>query len=128
MIRVTSTMIKCSFRCFCSCNRGRLVSHYQKRNWSKIKKKYINFRNHRNSALSIVADTSSPVITEMDGKPISGRGYRPCFSRFLLNAQCPNEIEQWVTLLKSRSHAHMDYGKRVFFKDKHNLKSYLTLS
>ena len=58
----------------------------------EIKKKYINFRDHRNSALDIVADTSSPVITEMDGKPISGRGYRPCFKRFLLNVQCPNEI------------------------------------
>ena len=36
--------------------------------WSKIKKKYINFCDH------VVAGTSSPVITEMDGKPISGRG------------------------------------------------------
>ena len=59
---------------------------------SKIKEKYINFRDHRNSAIDIVADTSSPLITEMDGKPISGRGYRPCFKRFLLNVQCPNEI------------------------------------
>ena len=56
------------------------------------KKKYINLHDQRNSAIDIVADTSSPLITEMDGKPISGRGYRPCFNRFLLNVQCPNEI------------------------------------
>ena len=30
--------------------------------------------------MNIVADTISPVITEMNGKPISGRGY----NRFLL--------------------------------------------
>ena len=40
----------------------------------------------------IVADTSSPVITVMNGKPTSGRGYRRCFNWFLLNVQCPNEI------------------------------------
>ena len=56
------------------------------------KKKYINFRDHRNSAIDIVADTSSPLVTDMDGKPISGRGYRSSFSCFLLNVQCPNEI------------------------------------
>ena len=38
------------------------------------------------------ADTSSPVITEMDGKPISWKCYRHCFNHFLLNVQCPNEI------------------------------------
>ena len=53
---------------------------------------YINFRDHRNSAMDIVADTSRPLITEMDGKSISWRGYRPCFNRFLLNVHCPNEI------------------------------------
>ena len=42
--------------------------------------KYINFRDHQNSAIDIVADTSSPLITGMDGKPISERGYRPCFN------------------------------------------------
>ena len=36
------------------------------------KKKYINFHDRRNSAIDIVADTSSPLITEMNGKPISG--------------------------------------------------------
>ena len=36
------------------------------------KKKYINLHDQRNSAIDIVADTSSPLITEMDGKPISG--------------------------------------------------------
>ena len=51
----------------------------------------MNFRDHQNRAIDIVTDTSSPV-TEMDRKPISGRGYRPCFRRFLLNVQCPNEI------------------------------------
>ena len=30
------------------------------------KKKYINFRDHQNSTIDIVADTGSPVITEMD--------------------------------------------------------------
>ena len=45
---------------------------------------YINFRDHRNTATDIVADTSSPVITELDGEPISVRGNRPCFKRFLL--------------------------------------------
>ena len=62
-----------------------------------MKKKYINAHDHRNSAIDIVADTSSPVITKMDGKPISGKGYRPCFNRFLLNVQCPHEINQWLT-------------------------------
>ena len=42
--------------------------------------------------IDIVADTSSPVITEMDGKLISGRGYIPCFNHFHLNVQYPNEI------------------------------------
>ena len=37
---------------------------------SKIKEKCINFRDHRNSAIDIVADTSSPVIIQMDGKPV----------------------------------------------------------
>ena len=59
---------------------------------NKIKKKYINFRDHRNSLIDIVADISSPLITEMDGKLISERGYRPCFNCFLLNVQCPNEV------------------------------------
>ena len=58
----------------------------------KYIKKYIKFRDHRNSAIDIVADTSSPLITKMDGKPIPGRGYRPCFNGFLLNVQCPDEI------------------------------------
>ena len=58
----------------------------------KKKKKYMNFRDHRNSAIDIVADTSSPVITEMDGKLISVIGYRPFSNRFLLNVQCSNEI------------------------------------
>ena len=52
----------------------------------------MNFRDHRNSAIDIVADTSSPVITEMDGKLISVIGYRPFSNRFLLNVQCSNEI------------------------------------
>ena len=39
-----------------------------------MKKKYINAHDHRNSTIDIVADTSSPVITKMDGKPISERG------------------------------------------------------
>ena len=50
-----------------------------------MNKKYVNFRDHRNSATDIVADTSSTLITEMDGKPISRRGYRACFNRFFLN-------------------------------------------
>ena len=59
---------------------------------SKLKEKYINFRDHRNSAIDIVADTSSALITEMNGKPFSVRGYIPCFNRFVLNVQCHNEI------------------------------------
>ena len=59
---------------------------------SKIKEKYINFRDHRNSAIDIVADTSSPVTSEIERKPISVRGYRPCLNRFLLSVQCRNEI------------------------------------
>ena len=58
---------------------------------NKIKKKYINFGDHRNSAIDIV-DNSSPLISEIDAKPISGRGYRSCFNRFLLSGQYPNEI------------------------------------
>ena len=50
------------------------------------------FLDHRNRAIDIVADTSSSVITETDEKPISRKIYRPCFRRFLLNVQCPNEI------------------------------------
>ena len=65
MFRVTSTMIKCSCRCYCSRNRGRLALHNQSQNWSKIKKKYINLRDHQNSAIEIVADTSSPVINDI---------------------------------------------------------------
>ena len=53
-----------------------------------------------NTAINIVADTSTSVITEMDRKPISGRGYTPCFKHFLLNAQFPNEKNYWVTLLE----------------------------
>ena len=80
----------------------------------KQNREYINFRDHGNSAVDIVADTSSPVITEMDVKPISGRGYRPCFRRFLLNFQCP--INQLVSHSAQdfRSYAHLDYGKRSF--------------
>ena len=47
---------------------------------------------HRSSAIDIIADTSSPLINEVGGKPISEWGYRPCFNRLLLNVQCPNEI------------------------------------
>ena len=54
----------------------------------------MNFRDHQNSAANKIVDTGSPVITEMDGKLISGRGYRPCFNRFLLNVHCPYEINQ----------------------------------
>ena len=60
----------------------------------KKKKKYINFCDPQNSAANKRSDTGSPVITEMDGKPIYGRGYKPCFNRFLLNVQFPNEIKQ----------------------------------
>ena len=45
----------------------------------------MNLRDRQNSIIYVVADTGSPVITEMDGKPISGRDYRYCFNRFLLN-------------------------------------------
>ena len=56
MFPVTSTMIKCSCRYFCLCNRERLALHYQYQNLSKIKKKkYINLRDHQDSA--IVSDT-----------------------------------------------------------------------
>ena len=66
----------------------------------------------------MVANTSSPVINIMDEKkPISGRGYRPCFNHVLLNIQSPNEINQWLTLLKIRSYAHLDYATK-FFKRK----------
>ena len=58
------------------------------------KKKYMNFRYHQNSVANKIVDAGSPVITEMDGKLISGRGYRPCFNRFVLNVHCPNEINQ----------------------------------
>ena len=58
----------------------------------KQNKEDMNFCGHRSSVIDIVADTSSPVITETDGKPISGRVYRPCFNRFLLTVQCPNGI------------------------------------
>ena len=56
MFPVTSTKIKCSCRYFCSRNRERLALHYQYQNLSKIKKKkYINLRDHQDSA--IVSDT-----------------------------------------------------------------------
>ena len=54
----------------------------------------IRFRDHRNGAIDIVANTSSAVMTKIDGKFISGRGYSPCSNRFLLNVQCYNEINQ----------------------------------
>ena len=57
---------------------------------TKLKEK-IRFRDHPNSAIDIVANTSSPVTTKIDGKFISGRGYSPCFNHFLLNVQCYNE-------------------------------------
>ena len=44
--------------------------------------KYI-FCDHQNSAIDIVADTGSTVITEMDGKPIYGTDYRSYFNCFL---------------------------------------------
>ena len=50
------------------------------------------FCDQRNRGIDIVADTSSPVITEIDVKAISGRGYRPCLRRFLLIFQCANKI------------------------------------
>ena len=56
------------------------------------KKKYINFRDHQRGPANKIVDTGSPVITEVDGKLISGRGY--FFNRFLLNVHCPNEINQ----------------------------------
>ena len=80
MIRVTSTMISCNCRCYFSRNRGRLASYIYI---------YINIRDHQNSAIGIAADTSSPVITEIDGKPVSARGYRACFDHFVLIVQCP---------------------------------------
>ena len=105
-------------------------------NWSKIKMKYINFCDHQNSAIDIVADTGSAVITEMDGKPIYGTGYRPYFNRFLwninalirlqtllqslLNVQWPNEINQQLTLIEIRSYVHLEYRKRGFLKNKHS--------
>ena len=72
--------------------QGRSASHYKKQNRTKIKKRYIEYRGHRNRAIDIVADTSLPKITGMDVKSISGKGYRPCFRRFLLNVQCPNKV------------------------------------
>ena len=43
---------------------------------SKIKKeKYIHSRDDQKSAVGKISDAVSPVINEMDGKPISGRGY-----------------------------------------------------
>ena len=56
--------------------------------------KYINFHDHQNIAVKKIVDTGSPVMTEMDGKLISERGYRPCFNRFLLNVQCLYERSQ----------------------------------
>ena len=57
-------------------------------------KEEIRFRDHPNGAIDIVANISSPVTTKIDGKFISGRGYSPCFNRFLLNIQCYNEINR----------------------------------
>ena len=74
----------------------------------------MNFLDHPNCTIDIVANTDSPVIIEMNGKHISGRGYRPCVNRTLLNVQCPNEINQQLTLLEIRGYAHLDYGKCVF--------------
>ena len=43
---------------------------------SKIKKeKYIHSRDDQKSAVGKISDAVSPVINEMDGKPVSGRGY-----------------------------------------------------
>ena len=77
-------------------------------------------RGHQNSAVDTFVDTSSPVVTKMDGKTISGRGFTSCFNRFLFNVQCPNEINQWYTLLEIRRYTHLNNGKGGFFKDKHN--------
>ena len=54
------------------------------------KEEIYKFRDHRNSVGDIVADTSSPVTTEMDGNPISVRVFRPWFNRFHFNAHYPN--------------------------------------
>ena len=81
-----------------------------------MKKNYINFRYHQNNAVDIVVDNSSTVITEMDGKPISGRGYRPCFNRFLLNVQRPNERNQWLILVEIRSYMLIQISENVFLK------------
>ena len=67
----------------------------------------------------MVVDSSSPVIVEVDEKPISGRSYRPCWNCFLSNVQCPNEMNLWLTLPEIISYAHLDYGT-WFFKDKYN--------
>ena len=96
----------------------------------------MNFRGHQNSAIDVVAETGSTVITEMDGKPIYGRGYRLYFNRFLLNVnapmglqtllqsllnvQWPNETNQQLTLIEIRSYAHLEYRKRGFLKNKHS--------
>ena len=63
----------------------------------------------------MVADTFSPVITDMDEKPFSWRGYRPCFNCFLLNVERPNKINQWLSQLNIRSYAHLLWNA-VFLK------------
>ena len=57
-------------------------------------KEEIHFRDHRNSATDIVANTSLRITTKIDGKLISGTGYRPCFNHLLLDVQRHNEINQ----------------------------------
>ena len=63
-----------------------------------IKKKHLNFHDHQNSAIGIVAGTGSTVITEMNGKPIYARGYRTYFNSFLLNVNAAMRLQ---TLLQS---------------------------
>ena len=63
----------------------------------------------------------------MNGKPISEGGFRPSFNRVLLNVECPNEMNQRLTQDQSVTLIWITENA-VFFKGKHNLESYLTLS
>ena len=79
-------MIKCSCNVTVHAIQADLLHIANRKTKVKKKeKKYINFSNHWNSAVDIAADTGWPVITEMNGKPILGKGYRSCFNHFLLN-------------------------------------------
>ena len=127
MFHVTLTMIKWSCRCYWS--RLRSKKNWEEncsKNWSKIKKnKYINFRDHQDSAV----DSCWYRLTSnyWDGWETYFWERSQALLQ-LLSFKC--SMAQWN---KPVSHSAQDkklctFENAGFFKDKHNLESQLNLS